>query len=143
MPVGATAEEEGRVAGGEVLARQRGQLPLDRQFRRMVRETFDRAVEPCFLRNVAEKFVDRAGTDRMQHLAAVRFAQRQITHLVGLPHDEAKTDVVRNVGADAGRDGLADLGALVLGNTGAVEPATAESGHPLADAVRHWSRAFN
>ena len=133
MLVGAAAEEEGRLARRQVLAGKRRQLrarpkaptrargrpsigPLRQSLRRARRGTVRRSVAAPIVCSMALRSASR---------------QRQITHLVGLPHDEAKTDIVGTVGADALGDGLADLGALLFGNAGAVEPAAAEGRDPL------------
>ena len=83
MAIGAAAEEEGHVARDHVLARQRRHVPLDRQLGRMHRQAGDRALEPQRFGHVAEQFVDRAGADHPQHLAAVGVGKRQITHQTG------------------------------------------------------------
>ena len=62
---------------------------------------------------------------------------------VGLPHDEAKADIIGDVRADAVGDGGADLGALVLGHVGAVEPAAAEGRDPLGDAMLDRGRPLD
>ncbi len=58
-------------------------VPLDRHFGGVHRKALDRPLEPRLFGHVAEQFVDRAGADDPQHLAAVGIAQRQVTHQFG------------------------------------------------------------
>ena len=83
VAIGAAAEEERHLAGDEVLAGQRRQLPLDRQFGRMVGQALDAVLESRGFRHVAEQLVDRAGADHGQHLRSVGIAERQVTHQTG------------------------------------------------------------
>ena len=83
MLVGAAAEEEGHVARDHVLARKRRHVPFDRHLGGVHRQALDRPRQPRALGHVTEQFVDRAGADHAQHLAAVGVAQRQVTHQAG------------------------------------------------------------
>ena len=82
VAIGAGAEEEGDLAGDHVAARHAGELPLDRQLRRVIGKAADAVGEPRRLRHVAEKVVDRCNADRTEHLLAVGIGQGQIAHLL-------------------------------------------------------------
>ena len=83
MPVCAATQEEGRVASDHVLAGERGHVPLHLHLGSVHRKSLDGPVQPGLHRNVLEQFLDRAGADHTQHLAAVGITQRQITHQSG------------------------------------------------------------
>ena len=83
VAVGAAAEEEGHVARDHVLARQARHVPLDGHFGSMHRQALDGALQSQVRGHVLEQFVDRAGADHAQHLAAVGVAQWQVTHQFG------------------------------------------------------------
>ena len=71
MPVGAAAEEEGHVAGDQVLARQPGEVALHRHLAEMIWQALDLVAKPRGLRHVDEQIVDRGSADDAKHLLPV------------------------------------------------------------------------
>ncbi len=99
VPIGAAAEEEGHVAGDQILPRQGGQLPLHRHLAEMVGQALDLAVEAGGLGHVDEQIVDRGGADGAKHVLPVRLGEGKVTHVLTplfgrLPHGEAQPDII-------------------------------------------------
>ena len=67
MLVGARPQEEGRFPRRQILARQRGHVPLDRHLAGMVGKARDGAGQPGFGGHVDEQVVDGSGPDGGEH----------------------------------------------------------------------------
>ena len=80
VAVGAGADEEGRVARGQVLPGERGQPALHRQLGRVVRQVFDRTVEQRGRGHIGEQGIDRGRADRGEHSFAVGIGQGEVAH---------------------------------------------------------------
>ena len=79
MFVGAAADEEGRGAGGQILAGHLHQRAFHRHFAGVVREAGNGAIQHGFGRHVLKQIVDAGGTDGGQHGCTVSRGKGQIT----------------------------------------------------------------
>lgn len=137
--VGAAAEEERHVRGGEVLPRHGGERALDLHLAQVERQALDRAGEPRGGGHVAEQVVDAGSADLRKHRGAVVRGEGQVSHsLLRFCGCEAQPHVIRHpvavrVAEDRPqqRHGFLDHGfAVRVRNLECVEEAGAEGGEP-------------